>query len=176
MTNKFLLIRHGPAPGDTEDASGNLHSLFTKTLIVPLSPTDQQSLFGDGTATTEPFVEMVRHIWAQVSTPEPKGGHGNGHVLIGSCSDFEYVFDTSPTCGQSELGPKDPQIAPKNYVALFAVARSKKPADYVGGDPAPDYIDLAIDYRGTNGPGDPAAKPIVFGQEWITHPPPEGEL
>jgi len=151
-----LIVRHGPAPGDTEDAAGRLHSTFTGSFILPLSFENAQRLFGtDGTNAENPdaFVAFVRQIWARVTAPPITGGH----VLIGAYSNLECVTSGPLACGSQ---PEEPLYAPKGYVPLYAVARVKKPAN--GSADSPAYIDFAVDYRGTSGPGDRAVCPVVF--------------
>jgi hypothetical protein len=153
----ILLVRHGPPPGDTEDPSGELHSAFAGFFILPLSPERVRTLFGtDGSDAEDPaaFVGLVRQIWKAVT-----GTTCHGHILIGICSGFEHrQAGLAASCGSS-LGPSM-SFAPKDYVPLYAVARAYKSADAALG--APGHIDLAVDYRNTRGPGDPAIRPTVF--------------
>lgn len=155
-----LIVRHGPAPCDTEDAEGVLHSKFTGFFVLSMTAADAELAFGDD---PKPLVDLVRQIWAHATKPAGEGGLGEGHILVGSYTGFEYVVSSS-SCGGETLGVTDGGLpfVPKNYVPLYAVARYKKPADCEDPD-APEFIDLGIDYRGTEGPGDPKnLRPTVF--------------
>ena len=143
-----LIVRHGPSPGETEDAGGLLHATFTGFFTLVLSPEDARRLVGtDGTDAEDPeaFVALIRRIWARVTAPRAGGGLGKGHILVGVFSSFDFA--AVPACGL-QLGASPFSL--KNYVPLFAVAR------------APG-VDLAVDYRGTRGPGDTAVRPVIFG-------------
>ena len=183
-----LLIRHGPAPEDTEDAAGELHCTFTSYFVFPISAEVAWAMFGSGAESSgaessgaenpnaenpdaessgaedfDAFLWLARHFWGKVTAPEAEKGPGHGHMLIGVCSGFEGVMRDA-SCGYEELmtgaSPVEVPIAPKDYAPLFAVARAKKPAD--APVDAPAYIDLAVDYRGTRGPGDEAIRPQFF--------------
>jgi len=142
-----LLIRYGPAPGDTEDIMGRLHASFTGFFILPLSTKEINIIFG---TDPELLVNLIRQIWQQITTTESNVGH----ILIGTYSCFEYITDGSTSCGfQIGTSIKGVPFIPKNYVPLYAVARNYR---------STDYIDLAIDYRNTKGPGDETIRPIIF--------------
>lgn len=163
-----VLVRYGPAPGDTEDTDGDLHAEFTGFLTVELKADDIAAMFGtDGTDGTDPesFVDLVRTFWRKVVKPESEGGFDAGHILVGICTGFKYA-ETPATCGfQTGSATGGMPFAPEGYVPLYAVARTKKPADHVdppGEEPAPPHIDIAVDYRNNSGPGDETIRPTVF--------------
>lgn len=164
-----ILVRHGPAPGDTEDEDGEIHTKFTGFFMIDLAADDIAAMFGtDGSDGTNPgaFVDLVRKFWRKVVKPESENGFGGGHLLVGACTGFEYITSGPAACG-FQLGTTTGGMpfAPKNYVPLYAVARTRKPAGHVdppGEEPAPPHIDLAIDYRDNDGPGDESIRPTVF--------------
>lgn len=160
-----LILRYGPAPGDTADAEGELHSAFTGFLLLQLQPDEATAMFGtDGTDAPDPgaLVRLVAAAWTQIT------GQGHGHMLIGACSGFEYVVSGPPSCGFT-LGTTRGgyPFAPKDYVPLYAVARGRRPAGLPENE-GPAHVDLGIDYRGTRGPGDETIRPGIFS------PPPAG--
>jgi hypothetical protein len=134
---EFILVRHGPAPEDTEDSRGELHTNFTGFFVVR----------GVEDITSAAFTDLVRQIWAHVTAPPAAGGLGDGHVLIGACSGFEYCAPGGTSCG-FQLSAGGQTTIPKTYVPLFAIARTKCAED----GQAPAYIDLAVDYRNTENP------------------------
>lgn len=137
----YLLVRYGPAPDDTLDGDGLPHVHFTGFFVLPF------------TNTPEDFTEVVREIWTRAT------GEGAGHILIGSCSGFEYCAAGSPACGfLLETSPAP--VAPKDYIPLYAVARAKNPPI--------EYMDVAVDYRVVP-PGDPAVRPFLFGLSPTAH-------
>jgi len=90
---------------------------------------------------------------------------GNGHILIGRCSGFEYVdAGGAGGCGATSYGvsAQGAPFAPKDYKALFAIAR------YYHVDPdsgaREGYVDISVDYRKPGAtPGDPSTlEPRVF--------------
>lgn len=157
-----LLVRHGPAPGDTEDDSGELHADFTGFFLVPVPEIPNPAALFERPPDNVPdiFLALVKQIWDNALGDD--GIEGCGHILIGRCDGFEYVApDSAAGCGFT-LGTSTTGIpfAPKNYSPLFAVARAKKPGDAPEGSLS--VIDMAVDYRGTTGPGDPKVRAGVF--------------
>jgi hypothetical protein len=157
-----LLVRYGPAPGDTEDSEGNLHADFTGFFLMEIPETVDPDIAFARPAEGVPdmFLIIVKQIWDRVT-----GGDEDikdcGHILIGRCEGFETVAEGSSACGFT-LGSTQAglQFAPKNYRPLFAVARAKRPDDAPKDVPA--VVDMAVDYRGTTGPGDPGIRAGVF--------------
>ena len=164
-----LIVRYGPAPGDTADADGPLHSAFTGFLLLQLQPGEVTAMFGtDGTDAADPgaLVRLAAAAWTQLT------GQGHGHMLIGAYSEFEYVITSPPSCGFT-LGTTDGghPYAPKDYVPLYAVARERRPGGAAESEGS-DHVDIGIDYRGTKGPGDEAIRPVIFVADNAAPPPP----
>jgi hypothetical protein len=132
-----LVIRYGPSP----DAGA---TVFTGTELRPVAAAELDALVADHDA----LYAVAAAIWRRlVATADA------GHMLLGTSRGCEYAFSPGP-CGLSEPGP--PVVRLKNYRALFAVARTGPRA--VGDAP----LDLAVDYRATEGPGDTSIRPVVF--------------
>lgn len=143
-----LLVRRGPPPLDTEDSSGELHGGFTGFFLFHLSPAEVQLLAVDPSGLRK----IIAPIWSQVTA------EGDGHILVGKYSKFQYLPPEGlGSCGGQSWGATAGGIpfAPQDYEALYAVARMAGPEKGKG-------IDIAIDYRGTAGPGDPTIRPIYF--------------
>ena len=167
-----LIVRYGPAPEDTADADGILHSKFTGFLLLQLQPGEVAAMFGtDGIDGADPdaLVRLAAAAWGQLTAL------GHGHMLIGACSGFEYMITGPPSCGFT-LGTTDGgyPFAPKDYVPLYAGARGRRPEDQPENE-GPDHVDLGIDYRGTEGPGDESIRPVIFVAAPPTNPPPPAE-
>ena len=167
-----LIVRYGPAPGDTADAGGALHSSFTGFLLLQLQRAEVTAVFGtDGSdaADAGALVRLAAATWTQLTAL------GHGHMLIGAYSGFKYVVTGLPSCGFTlgTTGSGYPFI-PKDYVPLYAVARGRRPEDQPGHG-GPDYVDFGIDYRGSEGPGDERIRPVIFVADASTSPPPPEE-
>lgn len=155
-----FIVRYGPAPEDTADANGVLHSTFTGFLILRPQPSEIAEVFGtDGTDGSDPeaLVRLAAAAWAQLT------GQGHGHMLIGACSGFEFVSAGGASCGFGPTGDDAGGYAyvPKDYVPLYAVARGRRPENAPAEWEA-DHVDIGIDYRGTEGPGDETIQPVIF--------------
>jgi hypothetical protein len=154
-----LIVRYGPAPGDTAAADGTLHASFSGFFLLSVSTEEAAAMLGrDGSGAGAPdapgLVRLAAAAWLHVTA------EGHGHMLIGAYSELEYVTSSAScgfTLGRSEAGVP---FAPKDYVPLYAVARAAPPDDRPENGPA--HIDLSIDYRGTAGPGDPSVRPEIF--------------
>jgi hypothetical protein len=166
-----LIARYGPAPEDTADADGVLHSTFTGFFLLQLQPAEAAAMFGtDGADAADPgaLVRLAAAAWAQLTAL------GHGHMLVGAYSGFEYVTTGPPSCGFT-LGTTDGgyPFAPKDYVPLYAVARGRRPAGQPENE-GPDHVDLGVDYRGTAGPGDATIRPVIFEPPPTSPSPPGG--
>jgi len=151
-----LIVRYGPAPLDTADSEGNLHADFTDFVVVTA---DGLGILPGGAAGAEPpdpsnLVALAVEIWKRVCD------EGHGHMLIGFHSGFEYVLNGPSACGMA-LGrtANGTAFAPRDYVPVFVVTRHI-PVGEGGGPQAP--VDLYIDYREAEGPGDLTIRPQLF--------------
>jgi len=150
----YILVRHGPAPEETEDETGALNCTFPGHFMVELGGDQVVALFGTkGDEKPQAFIDLVKTIWGVVKKPESEGGKGHGHMLIGVCTGLEFDTPTTPSCGFGQNAEEAKLLfAPTNYVPLYAVAR-KLPKDGEG-------YDLAVDYRQSTGKKDLA--PFLF--------------
>lgn len=149
-----FLLRFGPSPETTEDADGNLHAEFTDFAFFE-APADV-SLNLNTRVDNDEFVRaIVAPAWREVV----KNGHG--HMLIGLHDGFEYILSPADcrTAAWGEAANNLP-FAPRNYRLLFAVSRIMRPPD--APPDLPPHADMAVDYRGSSGPGDPALTPAIL--------------
>jgi hypothetical protein len=152
IPNKNIIVRYGPAPGDTEDENGNINATFTGYFILNLSAVETARLF-TGTQNSSAFVNFVRTIWDQVTAPKNEGGYDAGHILIGSFTDFAYLVKGSvPSCGFVGATDSGVKYTLSGYAPLYAIARAKKGSQ---------IIDYAVDYRAVT-PGDTNITPFTF--------------
>jgi len=154
-----LLVRVGPAPERTDSAEDPPDAEFTDSFLVPLTEESAAELLDRG---PEPLYALAADLWRKVA------GDGFGHMLIGESRGFEVAHPggVPAACGASlsaEDPPPEPQYRPRGYVPIFAVCRARRPDALPPGEPdAPEYHDLCVDYRGTEGPGDTTIRPVVF--------------
>lgn len=143
-----LIVRRGPRPEETEDSTGQLHASFTGFFILVFN------------ADENDFDQVVASLWAQIVAD------GDGHMLVGQYSGFEYTAQRSAqSCARSWGTAKNGyEFAPKNYKPLFAVARSVRSEK--DGD---TFVDIAVDYR--NATDISKLKPAIYGSgEYIREP------
>ena len=158
-----LIVRFGPTPTDTENAAGELDASFTGCFVFQL----EDGAVATGAAShTDSLVDTVRAVWRHLTA------EGHGHMLIGKYSGFEYTADGAASCLSPAEKNAGVKYVPKGYTPLYAVARgNKRPGDGGPGDGGPDYVDIGIDYRGTQGPGDRSIRPVIFEAESPSGPP-----
>lgn len=154
-----IIVRYGPAPGDTEDAAGELHADFRGCAVLPLSAAARAAALDP--ARPEALVRLVAVVWERVT----RAGHG--HILVGACAGFEHAAAGPGGCGGAAAAAGRPAPSPRRYVSLYAVARAAPAA----ADGAAAAIDLGIDYRG--GPGSGVRAVLFPPPEDAPAPPPE---
>lgn len=147
-----IFVRYGPAPEDTADEVGALHSKFTGAVVLGLGHDDAAELAsGSGALHT-----LAAETWGALSA------EGHGHILIGACDALEQL-PTPGGCAMEAAGAAPLPLLPRGYKPLFAVARARRPEGLPAEPGAPPTIDLAIDYSNSSGPGDPSVRPFIFG-------------
>jgi len=154
-----FLIRCGPSPDNTTDADGSINSVFTECFVESIDAQMFSAMLGvDGSgfdgSDPQALIRYAAAVWRRATA------NGYGHILIGAFSDFENVPDphNRPSCG-SIHSFRDPGRISNNYVPLYAVARAY---NFDNARDGSDHIDLGIDYRGSDGPGDPNIRPVLF--------------
>lgn len=150
-----LLVRYGPAPDTTVDGDGAVHADLPDFFLLPTPPEEVAAMVRGG--PDDRLIELAAAVWLALTA------EGHGHMLIGAHTGFEYVSAAAaaPSCGFTlGVSAKGTPFAPKGYALLYAVARAARPEGQpVDGAP---HVDLGIDYRGTDGPGDERIRPVIF--------------
>lgn len=143
-----FLVRLGPPPEEAAGEGGP--AAFVESFWVPL-PAGRASELAD---LARPFAlyAFAAELWRRAVA------EGHGHMLIGMATAGRAA--AAAGCGAELLRPPPRALAPQGYTPLFAVARARRPAE--AGPPAPETLDLCLDYRGSGGPGDVSLRPVVF--------------
>jgi hypothetical protein len=153
-----LLVRVGPAPERTENPEDEPDAEFTDSFLVPLTEETAAELLDQG---PEPLYALAAELWRRVATD------GFGHMLIGLSRGLEAVGGGGVPrgCGATLASEEAPEIRyrPRGYAPVFAVARARRPAALPPDEAdAPEFLDLSVDYRNSEGPGDTSVRPVVF--------------